>query len=264
MKHDEIREANRRALPKYLVLMAVFLIAGFILGFLASRYGLGALGDVLHGAGEGFGMYVAPWIMLAIAVVMPIACGILYRGAKKLIDTWDGEDEEVYQTVDGRLSLAMWIAGAALIATGFLTAASYSRFSDRFESLYLTALFLIAVVSLFAIVLEMTVVQQKCVDAVKRINPEKKASVYDLKFQKKWMDDCDEAEKILIGKCAYKAYAATNKMCAVLSSVLSVSALLFDIGFLPSLAVFLIWTVNQSAYCGEAVRYSKGGNRTLR
>ena len=78
------------------------------------------------------------------------------------------------------------------------------------------------------------------------------------------MDDCDEAEKILIGKCSYKAYAATNKMCAVLSSVLSVCALLFDIGFLPSLAVFLIWTVNQSAYCGEAVRYSKGGNRTLR
>ena len=81
MKHDEIGEANRRALPKYLAFMAFFLIAGFILGFLASRYGLGALGDVLGSAGMGFGMYVAPWMMV-IAVIMPIACGILYRGQK--------------------------------------------------------------------------------------------------------------------------------------------------------------------------------------
>ena len=48
------------------------------------------------------------------------------------------------------------------------------------------------------------------VDAAKKTNPEKTASVYDTKFQKKWLDSCDEAEKIMIGKCAFKAYAATN------------------------------------------------------
>lgn len=58
--------------------------------------------------------------------------------------------------------------------------------------------------------------------------PEKKTSVYDLKFQKKWMDSCDEAEKILIGKCAYKAFGKTNLTCVILAAVL---ALFWDIVF---------------------------------
>ena len=104
-------------------------------------------------------------------------------------------------------------------------------------------------------------IQQKCVDTAKQTNPEKKASVYDMQFQKKWLEDCDEAEKLMIGKCAFKAYAATNAVCTVLAIVLAVCALVFDIGFLPSLTVCLVWIVNLSVYCKEAMRYSKAGNK---
>ena len=93
------------------------------------------------------------------------------------------------------------------------------------------------------------------------MNPEKTASVYDMKFQKKWMESCDEAEKNMIGKCAFKAYAATNTVCSILSIVLAICALVFGIGFLPSLVVCLIWIVNQSVYCKEALKYSKAGNK---
>ena len=108
---------------------------------------------------------------------------------------------------------------------------------------------------------EAVILQQKCVDAAKQTNPEKNVSVYDMKFQKKWMDECDEAEKLVVGKCAYKAYAATNVVCASLGIVLAICALLFDIGFLPSLVVCLVWMVNLSAYCKEAMRCSKAGNK---
>ena len=70
-----------------------------------------------------------------------------------------------------------------------------------------------------------------------------------------------EAEKIIVGKCAYKAYSATNAVCTVLSIVLAICAPVFGIGFLPSLAVCLVWIVNLSVYCKEAMRYSKAGNR---
>ena len=124
-----------------------------------------------------------------------------------------------------------------------------------------TIVFLIGIVSFFAIMIEAILFQQKCVDTTKQMNPEKKASVYDMRFQKKWIDDCDEAEKIMIGKCAFKAYAATNTVCSILSIVLAVCALVFGIGFLPSLVVCLIWIVNQSVYCKEALKYSKAGNK---
>ena len=62
----------------------------------------------------------------------------------------------------------------------------------------------IIIVTIIAVSIEVIIIQQKCVDTVKQINLEKKASVYDIRFEKKWIDDCDEAEKIIIGKCAYK------------------------------------------------------------
>ena len=95
----------------------------------------------------------------------------------------------------------------------------------------------------------------------KKTNPEKTVSVYDMKFQKKWLDSCDEAEKLLIGKCSFKAFSATNGVCMLLAVLLALGALVFEIGFLPSLAVCLIWIVNQSAYYKEAMKYSKVGNR---
>lgn len=58
-----------------------------------------------------------------------------------------------------------------------------------------------------------------------------------------------------------KAYASTNTVCTILSIVLAVCALVFGIGFLPSLVVCLIWIVNQSVYCKEALKYSKAGTK---
>ncbi|MCI6008421.1 MAG: DUF3169 family protein [Ruminococcus sp.] len=43
--------------------------------------------------------------------------------------------------------------------------------------------------------------------------------------------------------------------------VLAACALVFDIGFSPSLMVCLIWIVNQSVYCKESMRYSKAGDK---
>ena len=60
------------------------------------------------------------------------------------------------------------------------------------------------------------------------------------------MDSCDEAEKLMIGKCAYKAYAAANTACAAL-------AIIF--------AVCVIWFVLQFIYYRETIKYSKAGNR---
>ena len=84
-----------------------------------------------------------------------------------------------------------------------------------------------------------------------------------MKFQKKWMETCDEAEKIVVGKCAYKAFNMTNSMCCVLAIILAISALMFNTGFLPSLVVSLIWIVNISIYCKECIKYSRAGNKIM-
>lgn len=261
MDNNEIRKANRKALPKFIFIMVISLIVGGSIGFCAAKYGLNTLAGGINSAGAFFGTYIAPWLMLAAAVIVPAVCVPIYKSAKKLLSSWDGENEEISDAIDQKLSIVIWVTSTALILSYFLSAASYSGGFATFENENRVVPFLAGIVGFFAIMIEAVMIQQKCVDTAKKTNPEKTASVYDTKFQKKWMDSCDEAEKIVIGKCAFKAYSATNTVCSALAIVLAVCALIFEIGFLPSLVVCLIWIVNQSVYCKEALRYSKAGNK---
>lgn len=261
MGKDEIKQANQKALPKFLLIMAISMLIGGLLGFCAAKYGLNTLAGSVKNAGAFFGTYIASWMMLATAVILPAVCIPIYKSAKKLISSWNGENEEISDAIDKKLSIAIWITSAALILSLFLIAASYSGGFAMFDSSENTVAVSVGIAAFFGIMIEAVILQQKCVDAAKQTNPEKKASVYDMRFQKKWMEDCDEAEKIMIGKCAYKAYSATNTVCTALAIVLAICALVFEIGFLPSFVVCLIWIVNMSVYCKEAIRYSKAGNK---
>lgn len=143
----------------------------------------------------------------------------------------------------------------ALVGAFFLISATYSGGFAMIEK-HLN-MYVLAIVTFLVILAEGVIIQQKVVDITKIMYPEKTASVYDLKFQKKWVDSCDEAEKIMIGRCAFEAFKVTNSVCGALSIILAISALMFDIGFLPSFVVCLIWLVNQCVYGRAAAKCSK-------
>lgn len=143
----------------------------------------------------------------------------------------------------------------ALVGAFFLISATYSGGFAMIEK-HLN-MYVLAIVTFLVILAEGVIIQQKVVDITKIMYPEKTASVYDLKFQKKWVDSCDEAEKIMIGRCAFEAFKVTNSVCGALSIILAISALMFDIGFLPSFVVCLIWLVNQCVYCRAATKCLK-------
>lgn len=261
--NGEIKKANRKALPKFILILVGSMIVGGLEGFFSAKFGLDALSDNLKAAGEFFGLRIAPWLMLALAIIQPIACAPFYRKAKKLLAGWDGENEEVSDAIEETLSIIIWMTGTALIISFFLIAAAYSGGFAAFDHEENTVPYFVSIAAFFSIMIEALIFQQKSIDAAKKTNPEKTASIYDTKFHKKWMDSCDEAEKIMIGKCAFKAYSATNAVCPMLAIFFALSALVFGTGFLPTLAVCVIWLVNHWVYCKEAFKYSKAGNLVL-
>ena len=97
------------------------------------------------------------------------------------------------------------------------------------------------------------VMQQKIVDLTKKINPEKKGSVYDMKFAKKWMESCDENEQRQIGQAAYKAYQSVVYMSVFIMVILYISSTFLDFGILPFLIVTIIWGGSQIIYCYESI-----------
>ena len=119
MKNDEIKQANRKALPKFLLLAGVCTIIGGVFGYYsgygAAKGGLDKLVGIINETGAFFGIYLAPWLMLTLALIVPVVCIPIYRSAKKLVAAWDGEDEDISDTIDRKLSDEIWLASAALI-----------------------------------------------------------------------------------------------------------------------------------------------------
>ena len=95
MKNDEIKAANRAAKPKFILWIVICAVIGGVIGFLSAKYSLNGLTGELKTIGMYFGAHIAPWLLLALAVIPPIVCTALYRSAKALIASWDGEDEEL-------------------------------------------------------------------------------------------------------------------------------------------------------------------------
>ena len=257
--NDAIRQANRKALPKFLLTMFCAALAGGVFGFCAAYFGLDGIAGALGQAGEAFSQWVAPWLLLACAILQPLVCLPMYLGAKKRLASWDGEDEEVSDRVEYNLSVLIMVVGMFTLLAMFLLGASYAApllQGDNPPLLVLLgspAFFIVSVV-------ESLLIQQRAVDLSKRLAPEKTASVYDMKFQKKWFDSCDEAEKLIIGQCAYKAYSATPKICSALWLVFTLSALFLGTGLLPILSVCLIWAISQGVYSYWSVKLSIPGS----
>lgn len=151
MKHDEIRAANRKALPKFLLFTLVCAVIGGIAGYCAARYGLDQLSGVLADAGTFFGTHIAPWLMVALAVVTPAVCIPMYRHAKALLASWDGEDEDTSSVIDGKLSAVLWASSASLVLAFFLIAATYSVGFAAFDSWESTVLIFIGIAAFLAI-----------------------------------------------------------------------------------------------------------------
>lgn len=254
---QQIQQANRKALPIYILIMVISALVGAGIGFLSGYYRLDALSGGIKAAADFFCMCIAPWLLFAEAIALPIVCVPLYKNAKKLLVGWNGEDEEISDAAEHKISMVIWISDAAIIVSYFLIAASYSVGLTYLEDWKNAVPFFAVIAAFFAVMLEAVIIQQKCIDTAKKTNPEKAVSYYDLRFHKKWVDHCDEAEKLLMGKCAFQAYRATNTACTILAVLLAICALVFGIGFLPSLAVCAIQIVNHSAYYRQAMKYTK-------
>ena len=244
--NDHVKRDNRRALPKYLLTILLYGLLGGVLGFFTGVAGAAGVAETVRQALDRLLAVCAPWGIVASAVILLGAGWYLYAAAKRRFTAWDGEDEDTMDDVERQLSWALLLTGLMIVLDFFFFAASiiYERFLQDL------ILFLASVAVL-------VVLQQKIVDLERRINPEKRGSVYDMKFQKTWMDSCDEAERAQIGQACYTAYRMGNKVCVFLWVALLILNFVFGFGLLPIAAVLVVWGVMQTAYALECIRLSK-------
>ena len=259
--NEAIRQENRKAIPKFILIVVLSLVFGGLLGFALVSLNLEDFEGALSAAGQFFTAKVAGWLIMALPVAELAVCLPIYFSAKKRLAGWDGESESVSGEVEAKISVCIWITGLCTVLAFFLLSAMFSGFVTMAGNpMQITPfLFFGGLTAFLADLFLPMILQQKLVDLTKRLNPEKHGSVYDTKFQKKWYESCDEAERAVIGQCAFKAYQAMTFTCMALWVVFALGGMFFSWGFLPAMAVCIIWGVSQSVYCYWCLKLSNPG-----
>lgn len=251
----EIKKEDKKALNKFAVIILISLVAGLLIGVLSNMINEGiavGIADSLLNFLKGF----YPIANIAITVVLMIPTIYLYMKCRKLYQLWDGESEKEMNKVETDLSYALWFTSILLILSFFFFAAgaylSIHSFEDikRADLIYWFAGFIFAVVCTI-------VAQQKIVNFQKEMNPEKRGSIFDQKFAKKWEKSCDEAEQLGIYKSAYSSYKAVRGTCLLLWLFCVIGANIWDFGLMPVTVISIIWLVQVSSYCITCISQAK-------
>ena len=239
---------DKKAFKKFIIIMVISCLAGGVFGFF-SNFVEGKPADVIAQGIYGAVKIGLPYEIPVILVIEWIVFGILYTKCKRAYCSAVEEDEVVLDQIDNRLNYILLISSIAMVCSFFVIGCLVPLAESFSLANYFTVLlsFVIALISCL-------IVQYKVVDLGKKMNPNKKVSIFDLNFAKKWEQNCDEMERLEIYKAAYQSYRAVGGCCIILWCFCSLGSFIWNFGLLPVTMVSIIWLVLTTSYIVAAIR----------
>ena len=262
MNKDKIignKKDDKKAIKGFFIIMIVSGLIGGVIGFLTS-FAKDNLIQPVANVMMNLLWVAVPYGNLIITAVGGAFILYFYRKAKFQFKSWDGDDEVEINRIEMLLSYVIWISSVIMILSFFFFAAGLTvNIGDIFDTISRTNLIL-WFVGYFVAVTVTIITQQRVVNFEKIINPEKQGSVFELNFQKKWVNTCDEAERMNIYQSSFKAYKTVTMTCVILWLFCVLGMTMWDLGIMPVAMVTIIWLVQTTSYCMESIRISKYKN----
>lgn len=261
-QEDIIKQDNKKAGKTFVFIMLACAVMGGICGF-CSVFFL----DNIEGIIEFASSYaeenifsiniILSAIMIILTAIITICILLHIKKGRKNIEALIAKDmEEELGRIETSFSIDLWITNGLIILNLLyfsIVTVMDKRFCIEKDMLIILMPSAILLISILAVV----ILQQKIIDIIRIMNPEKKGSVYDVHFVKKWEQSSDEAELMVSYRAAYKAFRVVNVMCLILWMIFIIMGITIDIGIFPSVAVILIWAVLVSVYSYYEIKFSK-------
>ena len=270
-KQQENRKEDKRALGKFAAMLVLAFVIGIGVGF-----GSVFLGDIMEnkslkeafvGILQGIAVYGGYFVTTALL----IACVVLHKKCRCQYSTWDEEDENVLADIETKISYVMWFANLIMYGSYFFFSAGVwaTDMLDAKSALeqentgFWFALAVVFLHMIYALV-SACVIQQKAVNLTKEINPEKKGSIYDMKFQDKWLANCDEAERFAVYKCSFKTFKTMQITGLVLWVVCLVGQMTFGTGAFATIIVTIFMVIQTSVYSMQGIYFAKHPSEVMK
>ncbi|MCD8053782.1 MAG: DUF3169 family protein [Lachnospiraceae bacterium] len=265
-RKNEIREENRRARNKFLKIFVPAVIVTLLIVPPVVWFGMGNRGTVDSDSFIQLARAVSPWFSVVPTLITLVVCESLLRRSRHAYAAWNGEEEETMMHIERYLNVALWL-GTVNMILGFFSISvnnwlTIEAISGEAEAHFLLRAIL-GPVGMMCAVAYNYFLAHRIVEFEKEMNPEKKGSVLDPRFNDAWLASCDEAEKQAAYRAAYRSYRTTSNVCPVMWLLCVIGSIFWDIGLFPYVVVIVIWLFHVSSYCLETFRHSQGNQILL-
>lgn len=233
---------------KFFVIMIISGIFGGILGATLS------MGEEVI---TGFFISLESFILENNLVIQGVILGvsaliiiIMYFTLKKRLSHFKEDDEAFFDGIDRQLNFLLpFISVDMILSFGFF-GISVTSFLSSFSPWALVIFLANISFTLFMIT--------KSIKLTKILYPEKKGNPLDFNFDKVWIESCDEAEKYVIYKAAYKCYQFMNYAYSSAMVVSLLISIIINIGIYPYLLITFLWITQTLVYSVYAIKYQRG------
>ena len=217
-QNEIIKKDNKKAGIKFGIIMICCMVLGMLTGILSQKAseGFAGIADQFHQfiVNNAIVIGIIYSIVMVILTVLIMVWSIsntqyVKRNAERILEN---DCDAEFTKIDNKLSFNMCITNALFVLQfvyfSIMVIMNVSVMEqNKFSLIFLTIIIFLA--GIFCVV----VLQQKVVDCMRLMNPEKKGSVYDMNFRRKWEDSSDEREMSARYRAGYQAYKATQITC---------------------------------------------------
>lgn len=230
-----------------LVILGATLVGG-LMGFFFVRKGEGILErkeEFITGVHALYHWFF-PWGYGIFTVGIVGVSYFLFRSLKrKYLLTRDGDYEEM-ERWEERLESLIFAMEVFSLFNIFLFFSAIMVLLEEIQSGFTPILVFFVASDFVALFIERGIVL-----AFREVNPEKKGDPLDVRFQKNWVESCDEAQKAEIYRCGYSGYLWGLYGGYVLFILSFILHNLFAVGLLPLTFVTIHIFVMQIGYFRE-------------
>lgn len=256
-----MKKENKKAIIKFSILLIACTLLGGLVGSFSFKMSI-KLADVPN----VFNFFVLSnalqisiiYSTIMVFIIVLTAAYVLYcikYTKNNYANLIEEDDDTGLHILDNKLSLNLWLTNAVIILEFLFISVMFFIFNNNLEEknigIYIYTIIVFIVGSFAAFML-----QQKIINCLRLINPEKKGSIYEVNFHKKWEESCDEAELFIIYKAAYKAYRIVTILCIFLWLIFFTIGMITGTGFLTIITILIIWATLTSVYSYYSTKYS--------
>ena len=270
-KQQENKKEDKKAFGKFAGILAVAFLVGIAVGagssLLKELLGESSLKDAIFEILANvsiYGSYVFTTVLLICSMV-------LYKKSRVEYTAWDEENEEVLCGIETKLSYVLWFSNLIMYgayffmsvgiwATDFLEEKSAG---NQDATAFLVSLLVVLLHIGYALIAA-CIIQQKAVNLSKEINPEKSGSVYDMKFQDKWLDSCDEAERYTVYKCSFKTFKVMQVTGVILWLICIIGQMIFNTGAFATIIITIFMIIMVSVYSVQGIYFAKHPSEVMK